>query len=114
MPSSTRRHGAAVCITSAFALPAPFTFGTAPRNSVIGPGFANVDLVLAKTWRVVRTSQLEFRWEVFNLFNRANFGPPSLVAFSGTEGEPMLSSFGQIRSTITSARQMQLGIRISF
>ena len=36
--------------TSAFALPAPFTFGNAPRNSVIGPGFANLDLAVAKTW----------------------------------------------------------------
>ena len=36
--------------TSAFALQAPFTFGNAPRNSVIGPGFANVDFALAKTW----------------------------------------------------------------
>ena len=36
--------------TSAFALPALYTFGSAPRNSVIGPGFANLDLVVAKTW----------------------------------------------------------------
>ena len=38
--------------TSAFALPAPFSFGNAPRNSVIGPGFANLDLAVAKTWTV--------------------------------------------------------------
>ena len=36
--------------TTAFALQAPFTFGSAPRNSVIGPGFTGVDLVTAKTW----------------------------------------------------------------
>ena len=42
--------------TSAFALPAPFTFGSAPRNSVIGPGFANVDFALAKTWALRRRS----------------------------------------------------------
>ena len=40
--------------TAAFALPALFTFGTAPRNSVIGPGFANVDFALAKTWGLRR------------------------------------------------------------
>ena len=40
--------------TSAFALPAPFTFGSAPRNSVIGPGYANVDFALAKTWALAR------------------------------------------------------------
>ena len=42
--------------TGAFALPAPFTFGTAPRNSVVGPGFANMDFALAKTWRVAGRS----------------------------------------------------------
>jgi len=52
---------------------------------------------------------------LFNLFNRANFGPPSLVAFAGTAAtETPLASFGQIRTTITSARQAQLGVRISF
>jgi len=42
--------------TAAFALPAPFTFGSAPRNSVIGPGYANVDLAVAKTWAFPGTS----------------------------------------------------------
>jgi hypothetical protein len=52
---------------------------------------------------------------VFNLFNRANFGPPSLVAFSGTtDNEQLLASFGQIRTTITAGRQGQVGVRISF
>jgi hypothetical protein len=60
-------------------------------------------------------SRLEFRLEVFNLFNRANFGPPSLIAFAGTaDGEAPLASFGQIRTTVTSARQTQLGIRLTF
>jgi hypothetical protein len=43
-----------------------------------------------------------------------NLGPPSLVVFSGTEGEAPLSSFGQIRSTSTSARQAQIGVRVIF
>jgi hypothetical protein len=52
---------------------------------------------------------------VFNVFNRTNFGPPSLVAFSGTGNETApLASFGQIRNTVTSARQMQVGARIVF
>jgi len=52
---------------------------------------------------------------MFNLFNRANFGPPSLIAFSGTAAEEApLASFGQIRTTVTSARQVQLGLRWMF
>ena len=65
LPSGERTPGAWFD-TSAFALPAPFTFGSAPRNSVIGPGFANLDLALAKTWTLAGTRQLEFRWEIFN------------------------------------------------
>jgi hypothetical protein len=51
--------------TRAFALQAPLTFGSAPRNSVVGPGYANVDFALARTVAVGGQSQLELRWEVF-------------------------------------------------
>lgn len=50
---------------SAFALPPLFSFGSAPRNSVVGPGYANVDFALAKTW-AVGAPQVELRWEIFN------------------------------------------------
>ena len=91
--------------TSAFALQAPFTFGSAPRNSVIGPGYANIDFALAKTWAVRGTSQLEFRWEVFNLLNRANFDLPNRIF-----GNP---NFGRIFSAKT-PREMQFGLRFAF
>jgi hypothetical protein len=91
--------------TGAFALQAPFTFGSAPRNSVIGPGYANVDLALAKTWRLPRTSLLELRWEIFNLFNRANFDVPNRIF-----GSP---DFGRV-SSAKNPREMQFGIRFAF
>ena len=91
--------------TAALALPAPYTFGSAPRNSVIGPGFANVDLAIAKTWTLGGTSQVEFRWEIFNLFNRANVDIPNR-----TFGTP---NFGRIFSA-KNPREMQLGFRVSF
>jgi hypothetical protein len=103
---------------TAFVLQPIGTFGNAGRNELIGPDLRTVDLALSKFFGLSRIGlgrgSVELRAEVFNLFNRANFGPPALVAFSGTEGEAALSSFGQIRSTITSARQMQLGVRVSF
>jgi hypothetical protein len=89
----------------AFALPAPFTFGSAPRNSVIGPGYANVDVVLARTWLVAAGRTLELRWEVFSLFNRANFDLPNRVF-----GTP---NFGRIFSA-KDPRQMQIGMRLTF
>lgn len=91
--------------TSAFRLPAPFTFGTAPRNSAIGPGWANVDVGLAKTWRLPGTNELEFRWEAFNLLNRANFDLPNR-----TFGSP---NFGRIFSA-KNPREMQVGLRLAF
>ena len=91
--------------TSAFALPALYTFGSAPRNSVIGPGYANLDLVLAKTWNVGGTRQLELRWEVFNALNKTNFDIPSRIF--GT------ANFGRIFSA-KSPREMQLGLRFTF
>ena len=91
--------------TSAFALQDPFTFGSAPRNSVIGPGYANVDFSLAKTWTLPRASTLEFRWEIFNLLNRANFDLPNRVFGN--------ANFGRIFSA-KSPREMQLGLRVAF
>jgi hypothetical protein len=92
--------------TSAFALQAPFTFGSAPRNGVIGPGYANVDFALAKTWTPGGPGrQLEFRWEIFNLFNRANFDLPNRIF-----GTP---NFGRIFSA-KSPREMQFGLRFAF
>lgn len=104
---------------SAFALQPAGTFGNVGRNELFGPDLRTVDMALSKFFTLSRLSagrgRIELRAEVFNLFDRANFGPPSLVAFSGTtDNEQPLASFGQIRTTITSARQAQLGIRISF
>lgn len=90
--------------TSAFALPAPFTFGSAPRNSVRGPGFATVDTAVAKTWPVGRRGELELRWEVFNLFNRVNVDLPNRIV-----GTP---NFGRIFSA-KSPREMQFGMRLA-
>ena len=90
--------------TSAFALPAAFTFGSAPRNSVRGPDYVNLDFALAKTWPL-GGSQLEFRWETFNLLNRTNFDLPDRIFGN--------ANFGRIFSA-KSPREMQFGLRLSF
>ena len=91
--------------TDAFAMPAPFTFGSARRNSVLGPGYANVDFAMAKNWPVGQAAVLEFRWEIFNLFNRANFDLPNRIF-----GSP---NFGRIFSA-KNPREMQFGVRLAF
>ena len=92
--------------TAAFALQSPFTFGSALRNSVFAPGLFNVDVSLQKDWFVGGDEdRLEFRWEIFNVLNRANFDVPNRIF-----GTP---NFGRIFSALN-AREMQFGLRYSF
>ena len=62
---------------AAFTIPNPGTFGDFPRNELSGPTFKQIDLILAKKFRISETMNFEFRTEVFNIFNSANFSNPS-------------------------------------
>jgi hypothetical protein len=85
---------------------------------MIGPDLRSFDLALMRTFPLHRWKEsagLQFRVETFNLFNHANFGPPQLTVFAGqADNEAPLSSFGQVRATVTAARQIQLGLRLNF
>jgi hypothetical protein len=62
---------------SAFAQPADGTFGNLGRNSVFGPGYANLDFSLTKTTRIQEHLSLEIRAEIFNVLNHPNFALPN-------------------------------------
>ena len=91
--------------TSCFSLPAAYTFGNSGRNTVLGPGYGDVDLGVQRSIRLSQGAQLQLRWEVFNLFNRVNFDTPNRTAFT--------ANFGRIFSA-EPARQMQFGIKMIF
>ena len=91
--------------TTAFALQAPFTFGNAPRNSVIGPGFANLDLVVAKTWTVWRRGSSNSGGRCSTRSTRVNFDLPNRIF-----GTP---NFGRVFSA-KSPREMQFGRETEF
>jgi hypothetical protein len=91
--------------TAAFATPAPFTFGTATRNSVWGPGLSKADLALDRDIPAAG-ARLHFRVEVFNLFNTVNYGTPN--RFVNTP------QFGTITDAATPARQVQFVVRTTF
>ncbi len=78
-------------------------FGNAGRNTVRGPWFWQVDLAASKRVPVSEAAELEFRVEVFNLFDRANFRAPN--------SNVSLSNFGTITQTFD-ARQVQVGFRL--
>ena len=102
----------------AFVLQQAGTLGSLGRNVFIGPDLRAFDFSLAKNVplsSLSESSKLQFRVEFFNLFNRTNFAAPAIVAFAGvTDSEGPLSSFGRTRSTVTSSRQIQFGLRLSF
>jgi hypothetical protein len=102
---------------AAFRLQPAGTFGNTGRGDFVGPNLRTLDLALSKTasWGDAGGARLEFRIEAFNVLNRANFGIPELRAFAGVrDDEPVLATFGRITNTVTSARQVQLGIRVTF
>jgi len=103
---------------SAFVLQPAGTLGNLGRGALIGPNLRNFDFALLKNTRWKKLGEqanIQFRCEIFNLFNRANFGIPSLTAFTGAaDNEAPLGSLGRIRSTVTSSRQIQFGLRFTY
>jgi hypothetical protein len=83
-------------------------YGNLGRNTLIGPGLATWDFSLMKDTRLSEGISLQFRAEVYNLLNRANFNTPNPVTFT-----PSLSpTAGLITSTSTPSRQMQFGLKL--
>ena len=91
--------------TSAFAFPAPGTFGNAGRNIVDGPGYHSVNASLVKNTNLTESVNLQFRFEAFNLFNHPNFNLPDNFLGSPT--------FGQI-SSARDPRHLQFGLKLLF
>jgi hypothetical protein len=100
---------------AAFVLSPAGQLGALGRGTFIGPNLRTADVALYKSFAFAKwndQARLQFRAESFNLLNRANFGPPNILAISTTTGP--IGSFGLVRSTITSSRQIQLGLRLQF
>ncbi len=100
--------------TSAFVTPTtPVThFGNLGRNVVIGPGFHNVDFSVLKKTNITERLRTEFRAEVFDLFNHANFGQPGRVVGTPTFGVITNTRFPT--SDSGSSRQLQFALKLIF
>jgi outer membrane receptor protein involved in Fe transport len=102
---------------AAFVLPPPGSRGNIGRNVIDGPGLVTFDPAFVKSVFVDRASKraAQLRIEVFNAFNRANFAIPAVANLtifnSPTERN---STAGQITSTSTPSRQVQLALRLTF
>jgi hypothetical protein len=91
-----------------FSAPAASTFGNSGRNlpDVRTAGVANYDFTVFKNTAITERFQLQFRTEVFNLFNRVQFGRPGTVF--GT------STFGVVSSQLNNPRLVQFGLRLNY
>jgi hypothetical protein len=97
----------------AFSLPATGTLGNLGRNVLRGPGLAIVNLALDRIlWKREKQS-FRVRGEVFNVANHPNFQIPSGASLFESTGA-RLGGVGQITTTTTSSRQIQLSARYSF
>ena len=91
---------------AAFQMPAQFTFGNQGRNVVFGDNEVSFDLSVHKDTTIKDRTRVQFRAEVFNLFNRTNFADtPGRVAFTQT--------FGRYTSALNS-RQAQFALKLLF
>ena len=72
---------------AAFATPMPGTFGNLKRNSIHGPGFQQVDLVASSGSRSAGPRNVEFRAEIFNVFNRDELHEPGRHAAERAAGQ---------------------------
>ncbi len=86
---------------TAFAKPAPGTFGNIGRDLYYGPGFGSVDFSVFKKIPITERVSMEFRAEIFNLLNRTNWANPSVTFTS--------SSFGQLTQTLNGGSAPGLG-----
>jgi hypothetical protein len=90
--------------TAAFR-PAATPFGTAGRGTIYGPGLANWDFTLGKSFQMTERMRLQFRAEFFNAFNQVNLDAPNANASSGT--------FGVITSALP-GRSIQFGLKLYY
>jgi Carboxypeptidase regulatory-like domain len=90
-------------------------YGNVGRDTYLGPDLATWDFSVLKNTTIHERFSLQFRAELFNLLNRANFNTPNLILFtpptatnpSGTSG-----TAGAISSTATTSRQVQFGLKL--
>ena len=99
-----------------FAHPFPGQSGT--RNAIRGDGLVGVDAALAKRWTTYESQSLQFRWEVFNIFNQVRFnalsglGTQACACIASLQQLP--NTFGNYTGLLTQPRVMQFALRYEF
>jgi len=97
--------------------PASGTFGNSGRNVIIGPNLHSVDLSVNKLTKVAENASVQFRAEIINVFNRANFSLPNVdfnaTTFGAISETPDVTA-GNPRLGEGSPRVVQFGLKLMF
>lgn len=109
---------------AAFLAPAAGTVGNLRRDTLTGPGFANLDLSLAKSTAIHERLRAQFRAEFFNVLNHTNLATPNPVVFSSgpqqsstaatREQDAVASPTAGVVTTAATSRQIQFGLKLLF
>jgi hypothetical protein len=91
---------------NAYQVTATGVVGDSGRNTLRGPHTNVFDFSLVRDFPIKESLKLQFRWEVFNLFNAVLFGQPNNNVTSGAAG--------QITTLSGDPRVMQFALRLSF
>jgi hypothetical protein len=97
--------------TTCYTVPAPYSLGNESRVDPVlrGPGIANYNASLLKRTPITERFNIEFRTEVFNLFNRVQFGPPNTSVSTAAN-----ATTGFITTQINDPREIQFAMRFLF
>lgn len=99
---------------AAFAVPANQTFGNLGRNAFRSPGLTQLDLALSKFFGITERLNLRIRADLFNVFNRAQYGAPSADISSANFGT-ITSVIGNYNSAGRGTpRELQLSAKLVF
>ena len=118
---------------AAFTFPQPGKFGNLGRYALHGPGLSQLDFTTHKRFAIDEKRNIEFRAEIYNILNRANFSNPPAVLATGLgtasnqiqPGQPYSpavagGAFGVFNSTVSkdvglgAQRQIQFSLRLNF
>ena len=94
------------------------TLGNFSREGLYGPGLVNADIGFLKSTKIRENLNLQFRAEVFNIFNHTNLSYPAAAVFSGTPSATATlgrnATAGQITTYAAPSREIQFGLKLLF
>jgi hypothetical protein len=99
--------------TEVFRAPAKGTIGNAAPTLIRGPGINNWDTAVYKNFPIRERMKVQFRWELYNLFNHTQFSGLDTTARFDAAGNQVNRQFGQFTAS-RDPRQMQFALRFYF